>query len=199
MLIMSTSSIYYAATNVPVRDEAQHASEAFSNLKECVSVFVVICSGVAFVALTVALFSLSEVKVEESYKIPFYVFYTFVSLVFVLSIFLFLVSLFNFCERVYYDIRFDGKVYFVELVKIDDHCWIQFVSPSGESVRLYMTKGEDEACYALDLLRYNKETRSLVNLFLASPLPEQKIDAEKLIDDKYLYSKEYINTRREMP
>ena len=53
---MSTSSIYYAATDVPVRDEAQHASEVFSNLKECVSVFVVICSGVAFVALTVALF-----------------------------------------------------------------------------------------------------------------------------------------------
>jgi len=73
---MSTSSIYYAATNVPVRDEAQHAREAFSNLKECVSVFVVICSGMAFVALTVVLFSLSEVKVEESYKIPFYVFYT---------------------------------------------------------------------------------------------------------------------------
>ena len=110
---MSTSSIYYAATNVPVRDEAQHASEAFSNLKECVSVFVVICSGMGFVALTVALFSLSEVKVEESYKIPFYVFYTFVSLVFVLSIFLFLVSLFNFCERVYYDISFDVNVYFV--------------------------------------------------------------------------------------
>ena len=173
---MSTSSIYYAATDVPARDEAKHASEAFSNLKECVSVFVVICSGMAFVALTVVLFSLSEVKVEESYKIPFYVFYTLVSLVFVLSIFLFLVSLFNFCERVYYDMRFDGKVYFVESVKIDDHCWIQFVSPSGESVRLYMTKGEDEACYALDLLRYNKETRSLVNLFLASPLPEQKIN-----------------------
>ena len=135
---MSTSSIYYAATNVPVRDEAQHAREAFSNLKECVSVFVVICSGMAFVALTVVLFSLSEVKVEESYKIPFYVFYTFVSLVFVLSIFLFLVSLFNFCERVYYDMRFDGKVYFVESVKIDDHCWIQFVSPSGERVFVYI-------------------------------------------------------------
>ena len=59
---MSTSSIYYAATNVPVRDEAQHASEAFSNLKECVSVFVVICSGMAFVALTVVLFHCLKLK-----------------------------------------------------------------------------------------------------------------------------------------
>ncbi|MDO4871379.1 MAG: hypothetical protein Q4A26_01450, partial [Candidatus Saccharibacteria bacterium] len=201
MLIMSTSSIYYAATDVPVKHEEKNASEAFSSLKKNVSVSAMVCFGMQFVGLICVFFSLheNEVAQEHKFKLLFCIAYVLVLLACALSFFMLCIHLFNLIERLYYNMRFDGKVYFVESIKVDDHCWIQFLSPSGDRVRLYMAKGEDEICYALDLLRYDKQTRSSVNMFLASPLPEQKIDTEKLIDSKYMYSKEYINTRREMP
>lgn len=183
---MSTSSIYYAATNVPMRNESWHAEQAFKSYKlggelwfSCVLYIVTACVGF------VGLFAI------DSSDCPNIVLEIVVKIYFASMCMLGIGYLAFVAKRLMYrkyygkPSRGKGDLYRIDIIKPNDEDWgIQFTSPNG--VFTYLNLGCDLECsmYAIELLQLDAGFRSEINSYLADPV-EKKVSTENMINSKY--------------
>lgn len=183
---MSTSSIYYTATDVPMRNESWHAEQAFKSYKlggelwfSCVLYIVTACVGF------VGLFAI------DSSDCPNIVLEIVVKIYFASMCMLGIGYLAFVAKRLMYrkyyskPSRGKGDLYRIEIIEPNDDDWgIQFTSPNG--VFTYLNLGRDLECtmYAIELLQFDADFRSEINSYLADPL-EEKVSTEKMINSKY--------------
>ena len=186
MLIMSTSSIYYTATDVPMRNESWHAEQAFKSYKlggelwfSCVLYIVTACVGF------VGLFAI------DSSDCPNIVLEIVVKIYFASMCMLGIGYLAFVAKRLMYrkyyskPSRGKGDLYRIEIIELNDDDWgIQFTSPNG--VFTYLNLGRDRECsmYAIELLQLDADFRSEINSYLADPVKE-KVATENMITSKY--------------
>ena len=186
MLIMSTSSIYYTATDVPMRNESWHAEQAFKSYKlggelwfSCVLYIVTACVGF------VGLFAI------DSSDCPNIVLEIVVKIYFASMCMLGIGYLAFVAKRLMYrkyyskPSRGKGDLYRIDIIKPNDEDWgIQFTSPNG--VFTYLNLGCDLECsmYAIELLQLDAGFRSEINSYLADPV-EKKVSTENMITSKY--------------
>lgn len=181
---MSTSSIYYTATDVPMRNESWHAEQAFKSYKlggelwfSCVLYIVTACVGF------VGLFAI------DSSDYPNIVLEIVVKIYFASMCMLGIGYLAFAAKRLrkYYSkpSRGKGELYRIDIIEPNDEDWgIQFTSPNG--VFTYLNLGRDLECsmYAIELLQFDAKFRSEINSYLADPL-EEKVSTEEMINSKY--------------
>ena len=186
MLIMSTSSIYYTATDVPMRNESWHAEQAFKSYKlggelwfSCVLYIVTACVGF------VGLFAI------DSSDCPNIVLEIFAKIYFasmcMLGIGYLAFAAKRLMYRKYYSkpSRGKGELYRIDIIETNDDDWgIQFTSPNG--VFTYLNLGCDLECsmYAIELLQFDADFRSEINSYLADPV-NKKVSTEEMINSKY--------------
>ena len=186
MLIMSTSSIYYTATDVPMRNESWHAEQAFKSYKlggelwfSCVLYIVTACVGF------VGLFAI------DSSDCPNIVLEIFAKIYFasmcMLGIGYLAFAAKRLMYRKYYSkpSRGKGELYRIDIIQPNDDDWgIQFTSPNG--VFTYLNLGCDLECsmYAIELLQFDADFRSEINSYLADPV-NKKVSTEEMINSKY--------------
>ena len=186
MLIMSTSSIYYAATNVPMRNESWHAEQAFKSYKlggelwfSCVLYIVTACVG--FVGLfAIDSSDYPNIVLEIVVKIYF-------ASMCMLGIGYLAFAAKRLMYRKYYSKLSCGKgePYRIDIIEPNDEDWgIQFTSPNG--VFTYLNLGYDLECsvYAIELLQFDADFRSEINSYLADPV-NKKVSTEEMINSKY--------------
>ena len=183
---MSTSSIYYTATDVPMRNESWHAEQAFKSYKlggelwfSCVLYIVTACVGF------VGLFAI------DSSDCPNIVLEIVVKIYFASMCMLGIGYLAFVAKRLMYrkyyskPSRGKGDLYRIDIIKPNDEDWgIQFTSPNG--VFTYLNLGCDLECsmYAIELLQLDAGFRSEINSYLADPV-EKKVSTENMITSKY--------------
>jgi len=183
---MSTSSIYYTATDVPMRNESWHAEQAFKSYKlggelwlSCVLYIVTACVGF------VGLFAI------DSSDYPNIVLEIFVKIYFASMCMLGIGYLAFVAKRLMYrkyyskPSRGKGELYRIDIIEPNDEDWgIQFTSPNG--VFTYLNLGRDQECvvYAIELLQFDAEFRSEINSYLADPV-NKKVSTEEMINSKY--------------
>lgn len=183
---MSTSSIYYTATDVPMRNESWHAEQAFKSYKlggelwsSCVLYIVTACVGF------VGLFAI------DSSDCPNIVLEIVVKIYFASMCMLGIGYLAFVAKRLMYrkyyskPSRGKGDLYRIDIIGPNDEDWgIQFTSPNG--VFTYLNLGCDLECsmYAIELLQFDAEFRKEINSYLADPVKE-KVATENMITSKY--------------
>lgn len=183
---MSTSSIYYTATDVPMRNESWHAEQAFKSYKlggelwlSCVLYIVTACVGF------VGLFAI------DSSDYPNIVLEIFVKIYFASMCMLGIGYLAFVAKRLMYrkyyskPSRGKGELYRIDIIEPNDEDWgIQFTSPNG--VFTYLNLGRDRECsvYAIELLQLDADFRSEINSYLADPV-NKKVSTEEMINSKY--------------
>ena len=183
---MSTSSIYYTATDVPMRNESWHAEQAFKSYKlggelwfSCVLYIVTACVGF------VGLFAI------DSSDCPNIVLEIVVKIYFASMCMLGIGYLAFVAKRLMYrkyyskPSRGKGDLYRIDIIELNDEDWgIQFTSPNGVST--YLNLGCDLECsmYAIELLQFDAEFRKEINSYLADPVKE-KVATENMITSKY--------------
>lgn len=183
---MSTSSIYYTATDVPMRNESWHAEQAFKSYKlggelwlSCVLYIVTACVGF------VGLFAI------DSSDCPNIVLEIVVKIYFASMCMLGIGYLAFVAKRLMYrkyyskPSRGKGDLYRIDIIEPNDEDWgIQFTSPNG--VFTYLNLGCDLECsmYAIELLQFDAEFRKEINSYLADPVKE-KVATESMITSKY--------------
>ena len=183
---MSTSSIYYTATDVPMRNESWHAEQAFKSYKlggelwfSCVLYIVTACVGF------VGLFAI------DSSDCPNIVLEIFAKIYFasmcMLGIGYLAFAAKRLMYRKYYSkpSRGKGDLYRIDIIELNDEDWgIQFTSPNG--VFTYLNLGCDLECsmYAIELLQFDADFRSEINSYLADPV-NKKVSTEEMINSKY--------------
>lgn len=183
---MSTSSIYYPATDVPMRNESWHAEQAFKSYElggelwlSCVLSIVTAC---------VVFFSLSTIDSINHPNIVFEIVAKIcLALMWVLIIGCLVFATAHLMYRKYYSKLSHGKVelYRIDIIEPNDDDWgIQFTSPNG--VFTYLNLGCDLECsmYAIELLQFDADFRSEINSYLADPVKE-KVATENMITSKY--------------
>lgn len=183
---MSTSSIYYPATDVPMRNESWHAEQAFKSYElggelwlSCVLSIVTAC---------VVFFSLSTIDSINHPNIVFEIVAKIcLALMWVLIIGCLVFATTHLMYRKYYSKLSHGKVelYRIDIIEPNDDDWgIQFTSPNG--VFTYLNLGRDLECsvYAIELLQFDAEFRKEINSYLADPVKE-KVATENMITSKY--------------
>ena len=183
---MSTSSIYYAATDVPMRNESWHAEQAFKSYKlggelwfSCVLYIVTACVG--FVGLfAIDSSDCPNIVLEIVVKIYF-------ASMCMLGIGYLAFVAKRLMYRKYYSKPSHGKgdLYRIDIIELNDEDWgIQFTSPNG--VFTYLNLGCDLECsmYAIELLQFDAEFRKEINSYLADPVKE-KVATENMITSKY--------------
>ena len=183
---MSTSSIYYPATDVPMRNESCHAEQAFKLYElggelwlSCVLSIVTVC---------VVFFGLSTIGSSDYPDIVFEVFAKICfALMWILSIGCLVFATARLMYRQYYSkpSRGKGDLYRIDIIGPNDEDWgIQFTSPNG--VFTYLNLGCDLECsmYAIELLQFDAEFRKEINSYLADPVKE-KVATENMITSKY--------------
>ena len=183
---MSTSSIYYTATDVPMRNESWHAEQAFKSYKlggelwlSCVLSIVTAC---------VVFFSLSTIDSINHPNIVFEIVAKIcLALMWVLIIGCLVFATTHLMYRKYYSKLSHGKVelYRIDIIELNDDDWgIQFTSPNG--VFTYLNLGRDPECitYVIELLQFDAEFRKEINSYLADPVKE-KVATENMITSKY--------------
>ncbi len=186
MLIMSTSSIYYTATDVPMRNESWHAEQAFKSYKlggelwfSCVLYIVTACVG--FVGLfAIDSSDYPNIVLEIVVKIYF-------ASMCMLGIGYLAFAAKRLMYRKYYSKLSCGKgePYRIDIIEPNDEDWgIQFTSPNG--VFTYLNLGYDLECsvYAIELLQFDADFRSEINSYLADPV-NKKVSTEEMINSKY--------------
>ena len=181
---MRTSSIYYAATAVPMRNESWHAEQAFKSYKlggelwlSCALYTVAACVGF------VGLFAI------DSSDYPNIVLEIVVKIYFASMCMLGIGYLAFAAKRLrkYYSkpSRGKGELYRIDIIEPNDEDWgIQFTSPNG--VFTYLNLGRDLECsvYAIELLQFDADFRSEINSYLADPV-NKKVSTEEMINSKY--------------
>lgn len=183
---MSTSSIYYTATDVPMRNESWHAEQAFKSYKlggelwfSCVLYIVTACVGF------VGLFAI------DSSDCPNIVLEIVVKIYFASMCMLGIGYLAFVAKRLMYrkyyskPSRGKGDLYRIDIIEPNDEDWgIQFTSPNG--VFTYLNLGCDLECsmYAIELLQFDAEFRKEINSYLADPV-NKKVSTEEMINSKY--------------
>ena len=183
---MSTSSIYYTATDVPMRNESWHAEQAFKSYKlggelwfSYVLYIVTACVGF------VGLFAI------DSSDCPNIVLEIFAKIYFASMCMLGIGYLAFVAKRLMYrnyyskPSRGKGDLYRIDIIEPNDEDWgIQFTSPNG--VFTYLNLGRDRECsmYAIELLQLDAEFRKEINSYLADPVKE-KVATENMINSKY--------------
>lgn len=183
---MSTSSIYYTATDVPMRNESWHAEQAFKSYKlggelwfSCVLYIVTACVGF------VGLFAI------DSSDCPNIVLEIFAKIYFASMCMLGIGYLAFVAKRLMYrkyyskPSRGKGDLYRIDIIEPNDEDWgIQFTSPNG--VFTYLNLGRDLECsvYAIELLQFDADFRSEINSYLADPV-NKKVSTEEMINSKY--------------
>ena len=183
---MSTSSIYYTVTDVPMRNESWHAEQAFKSYKlggefwfSCVLYIVTACVGF------VGLFAI------DSSDCPNIVLEIFAKIYFasmcMLGIGYLAFAAKRLMYRKYYSkpSRGKGELYRIDIIEPNDDDWgIQFTSPNG--VFTYLNLGCDLECsmYAIELLQFDADFRSEINSYLADPV-NKKVSTEEMINSKY--------------
>ena len=183
---MSTSSIYYPATDVPMRNESWHAEQAFKSYElggelwlSCVLSIVTAC---------VVFFSLSTIDSINHPNIVFEIVAKIcLALMWVLIIGCLVFATTHLMYRQYYSKLSHGKVelYRIDIIEPNDKDWgIQFTSPNG--VFTYLNLGRDPECitYVIELLQFDAEFRKEINSYLANPVKE-KVATENMINSKY--------------
>lgn len=183
---MSTSSIYYPATDVPMRNESWHAEQAFKSYElggelwlSCVLSIVTAC---------VVFFSLSTIDSINHPNIVFEIVAKIcLALMWVLIIGCLVFATTHLMYRKYYSKLSHGKVelYRIDIIEPNDDYWgIQFTSPNG--VFTYLNLGRDPECitYVIELLQFDAEFRKEINSYLADPVKE-KVATENMITSKY--------------
>lgn len=183
---MSTSSIYYPATDVPMRNESWHAEQAFKSYElggelwlSCVLSIVTAC---------VVFFSLSTIDSINHPNIVFEIVAKIcLALMWVLIIGCLVFATTHLMYRKYYSKLSHGKVelYRIDIIEPNDDDWgIQFTSPNG--VFTYLNLGRDPECitYVIELLQFDAEFRKEINSYLADPVKE-KVATENMITSKY--------------
>lgn len=183
---MSTSSIYYPATDVPMRNESWHAEQAFKSYElggelwlSCVLSIVTAC---------VVFFSLSTIDSINHPNIVFEIVAKIcLALMWVLIIGCLVFATTHLMYRKYYSKLSHGKVelYRIDIIEPNDDDWgIQFTSPNG--VFTYLNLGRDPDCitYVIELLQFDAEFRKEINSYLADPVKE-KVATENMITSKY--------------
>ena len=183
---MSTSSIYYTATDVPMRNESWHAEQAFKSYElggelwlSCVLSIVTAC---------VVFFSLSTIDSINHPNIVFEIVAKIcLALMWVLIIGCLVFATTHLMYRKYYSKLSHGKVelYRIDIIEPNDKDWgIQFTSPNG--VFTYLNLGRDPECitYVIELLQFDAEFRKEINSYLANPVKE-KVATENMINSKY--------------
>lgn len=183
---MSTSSIYYAATDVPMRNESWHAEQAFKSYELGEELWFF---NVLFTVITcVGLFGLFAI---DSSNYPNTVLGIVAKICFASLCMLGIGCLVfvnkHLMYRKYYSKPSHGKgeLYRIDIIEPNDEDWgIQFTSPNGVST--YLNLGDDRECvvYAIELLQLDAGFRSEINSYLADPVNE-KVSTEKMIDSKY--------------
>ena len=186
MLIMSTSSIYYPATDVPMRNESWHAEQAFKSYElggelwlSCVLSIVTAC---------VVFFSLSTIDSINHPNIVFEIVAKIcLALMWVLIIGCLVFATTHLMYRKYYSKLSHGKVelYRIDIIEPNDEDYgIRFTSPNG--VFTYLNLGCDRECvaYVIELLQFDAEFRKEINSYLADPVKE-KVATENMITSKY--------------
>ena len=183
---MSTSSIYYTATDVPMRNESWHAEQAFKSYKlggelwfSCVLYIVTACVGF------VGLFAI------DSSDCPNIVLEIFAKIYFASMCMLGIGYLAFVAKRLMYrkyyskPSRGKGDLYRIDIIEPNDKDrGIQFTSPNG--VFTYLNLGCDLECsvYAIELLQFDADFRSEINSYLADPV-NKKVSTEEMINSKY--------------
>lgn len=182
---MSTSSIYYPATDVPMRNESWHAEQAFKSYElggelwlSCVLSIVTAC---------VVFFSLSTIDSINHPNIVFEIVAKIcLALMWVLIIGCLVFATTHLMYRKYYSKLSHGKVelYRIDIIEPNDDWGIQFTSPNG--VFTYLNLGRDPECitYVIELLQFDAEFRKEINSYLADPVKE-KVATENMITSKY--------------
>ncbi len=183
---MSTSSIYYTATDVPMRNESWHAEQAFKSYKlggelwfSCVLYIVTACVG--FVGLfAIDSSDYPNIVLEIVVKIYF-------ASMCMLGIGYLAFAAKRLMYRKYYSKLSCGKgePYRIDIIEPNDEDWgIQFTSPNG--VFTYLNLGYDLECsvYAIELLQFDTDFRSEINSYLADPV-NKKVSTEEMINSKY--------------
>ena len=183
---MSTSSIYYTATDVPMRNESWHAEQAFKSYKlggelwfSCVLYIVTACVG--FVGLfAIDSSDYPNIVLEIVVKIYF-------ASMCMLGIGHLAFAAKRLMYRKYYSkpSRGKGELYRIDIIEPNDEDWgIQFTSPNG--VFTYLNLGCDLECsvYAIELLQFDADFRSEINSYLADPV-NKKVSTEEMINSKY--------------
>ena len=183
---MSTSSIYYTATDVPMRNESWHAEQAFKSYKlggelwfSCVLYIVTACVG--FVGLfAIDSSDYPNIVLEIVVKIYF-------ASMCMLGIGYLAFAAKRLMYRKYYSkpSRGKGELYRIDIIEPNDEDWgIQFTSPNG--VFTYLNLGCDLECsvYAIELLQFDADFRSKINSYLADPV-NKKVSTEEMINSKY--------------
>ena len=183
---MSTSSIYYTATDVPMRNESWHAEQAFKSYKlggelwfSCVLYIVTACVGF------VGLFAIDSSDCPNI-VLGFFAKIYFASMC-MLGIGYLAFAAKRLMYRKYYSkpSRGKGELYRIDIIKPNDDDWgIQFTSPNG--VFTYLNLGCDLECsmYAIELLQFDADFRSEINSYLADPV-NKKVSTEEMINSKY--------------
>lgn len=183
---MSTSSIYYTATDVPMRNESWHAEQAFKSYKlggelwfSCVLYIVTACVGF------VGLFAI------DSSDCPNIVLEIVVKIYFASMCMLGIGYLAFVAKRLMYrkyyskPSRGKGDLYRIDIIEPNDEDYgIRFTSPNG--VFTYLNLGRDLECsvYAIELLQFDADFRSEINSYLADPV-NKKVSTEEMINSKY--------------
>lgn len=183
---MSTSSIYYPATDVPMRNESWHAEQAFKSYKlggelwfSCV---------LSIVAACVVFFGLSTIDSINHPDIVFEILTKiYLALMWMLSIVCLVFATARLMYRQYYSKLSHGKVelYRIDIIEPNDEdLGIRFTSPNG--VFTYLNLGCDQECvvYVIELLQLDAEFRKEINSYLADPVKE-KVATENMINSKY--------------
>lgn len=183
---MSASSIYYPATDVPMRNESWHAEQAFKSYElggelwlSCV---------LSIVAACVVFFGLSTIDSINHPDIVFEILTKiYLALMWMLSIVCLVFATARLMYRKYYSKLSHGKVelYRIDIIELNDKdLGIRFTSPNG--VFTYLNLGCDRECivYVIELLQLDAEFRSEINSYLADPVSE-KVSTEKMINSKY--------------
>ena len=183
---MSTSSIYYTATDVPMRNESWHAEQAFKSYKlggelwfSCVLYIVTACVG--FVGLfAIDSSDYPNIVLEIVVKIYF-------ASMCMLGIGYLAFAAKRLMYRKYYSkpSRGKGELYRIDIIEPNDEDWgIQFTSPNG--VFTYLNLGCDRECvaYVIELLQFDADFRSEINSYLADPV-NKKVSTEEMINSKY--------------
>ena len=183
---MSTSSIYYPATDVPMRNESWHAEQAFKSYELGGELwFFYVLSIVATCVGFVGLFAI------DSSDCPNIVLEIVVKIYFASMCMLGIGYLAFVAKRLMYrkyyskPSRGKGDLYRIDIIEPNDEDWgIQFTSPNG--VFTYLNLGCDLECsmYAIELLQFDAEFRKEINSYLADPVKE-KVATENMITSKY--------------
>ena len=183
---MSTSSIYYPATDVPMRNESWHTEQAFKSYELGGELWL--SCFLSIVAACVVFFSLSTIDSINHPNIVFEIVAKIcLALMWVLIIGCLVFATKHLMYRKYYSKLSHGKVelYRIDIIEPNDEDWgIQFTSPNG--VFTYLILGRDPECitYVIELLQFDAEFRKEINSYLADPV-NKKVSTENMIISKY--------------